>query len=105
MDWDRFLDTSSGRKFYYNSRNHEKSWKPPRCSSDGYSVPTSPNPCTDQSSASPGDTVDNVNTSTTSTSGKDEVSDKNKNSSARSEIVPSSSLDTAISLDNTSAAE
>jgi hypothetical protein len=28
-DWDEFLDTS-GRKYYYNARTHEKSWKPPR---------------------------------------------------------------------------
>jgi hypothetical protein len=28
-DWDEFLDTS-GRKYYYNPRTHEKSWKPPR---------------------------------------------------------------------------
>ena len=51
QDWDEFLDVS-GRKYYYNSKTHEKSWKPPRkprCSSDGYSAPTSPDPCTDQS--------------------------------------------------------
>lgn len=49
-DWDEFLDTS-GRKYYYNARTHEKSWKPPRnrqtdgkgrISSEGYSAPTSP---------------------------------------------------------------
>ena len=129
-DWDEFLDTSSGRKFYYNSRSHEKSWKPPRkprCSSDGYSAPTSPDPCTDQSfdmiteyeAAAPGDTLDNANTSTTSTGSKEKVSDRgetvtaasaplNKNSSAQSESVdnvPSSSLDTASALDNAAAAE
>lgn len=46
QDWDEFLDVS-GRKFYYNAKTHEKSWKPPRRtrgSSDGYSAPTSPDP-------------------------------------------------------------
>ena len=51
-DWDEFLDVS-GRKYYYNSKTGEKSWKPPRkqprSSSDGYSAPTSPDPCADQS--------------------------------------------------------
>ena len=50
-DWDEFLDVS-GRRYYYNAKTHEKSWKPPRKprqSSDGYSAPTSPDPCTDQS--------------------------------------------------------
>ena len=49
-DWDEYLD-SSGRKFYYNMKTREKSWKPPRRirggSSDGgggYSAPTSPDP-------------------------------------------------------------
>ena len=62
---------------------------------------------------------DNANTSTTSNSSKEKVSDKgetvttasaplNKNSSAQSESVdnvPSSSLDTASGLDNAAAAE
>ena len=65
-DWDEFLDVS-GRKYYYNSKTHEKSWKPPRKtarSSDGHSAPTSPDPCADQSFdmitefESPQDTVD-----------------------------------------------
>jgi len=46
QDWDEFLDVS-GRKFYYNAKTHEKSWKPPRRtrgSSEGYSAPTSPDP-------------------------------------------------------------
>ena len=43
QDWDEFLDVS-GRKYYYNSRTHEKSWKPPRKprGSEGHSAPTSP---------------------------------------------------------------
>jgi len=49
-DWDEFVDDASGRKFYYNGRTREKSWKPPRAarmrgtSSEGYSAPTSPDP-------------------------------------------------------------
>ena len=48
-DWDEFLDVS-GRKYYYNSKTHEKSWKPPRKprGSEGNSAPTSPGPNQDQ---------------------------------------------------------
>ena len=48
-DWDEFLDVS-GRKYYYNSKTHEKSWKPPRKprGSEGHSAPTSPDPTQDQ---------------------------------------------------------
>ena len=48
-DWDEFLDVS-GRKYYFNSRTHEKSWKPPRKprGSEGHSAPTSPDPSQDQ---------------------------------------------------------
>ena len=76
---------------------------------------------TEYEAAAPGDTLDNANTSTTSTGSKEKVSDKgetvtaasssaplNKNSSAQSESVdnvPSSSLDTASALDNAAAAE
>jgi len=47
-DWDEFMEPNSGRKFYYNAKTHEKSWKPPRrtarCSTEGHSAPTSPDP-------------------------------------------------------------
>ena len=48
-DWDEYQDTS-GRKFYYNLKTGEKSFKPPRRirgSSEGYSAPTSPDPFTE----------------------------------------------------------
>jgi len=52
-DWDEFMEPNSGRKFYYNAKTHEKSWKPPRrtarCSTEGHSAPTSPDPYSDKS--------------------------------------------------------
>ena len=43
-----YFQDSSGRKFYYNGKTREKSWKPPRIrnrgTSEGYSAPTSPDP-------------------------------------------------------------